>query len=125
MENGILAILKMLASDGSSGVELYSIIAIIIFLLVYRYFIKPILTEAKRCISVMESQNSSIEEINDIISRLYDRVSTLKITNDENFKVNQLKIDETQKDINEMKNILSQFKGAMMYNSRMFNKELI
>lgn len=125
MESAILGILKELAGDDMSGMQFYSIIALIVFLIVYKYFAKPAQTEIKRIVSVITEQNKNIDNLNTIIERLDVNIASLKKSSDEDFKVNQVKIDDTQNDINEIKDILSQFKGAMMYNSRVFNKELI
>lgn len=125
METAVLAILKSLAGDNIDGMQFWIIIGIIIFLLLYKYFIKPMMTEAKRIIDVINTQNKNIQDLNKVVERMDERVGELKVSSDEGFTVNQLKIDEAQRDIAEMKSILSQFKGAMLYNSRLFNKELI
>lgn len=125
METAVLAILKSLAGDNIDGMQFWIIIGIIIFLLLYKYFIKPMMTEAKRIIDVINTQNKNIQDLNKVVERMDERVGELKVSSDEGFIVNQLKIDEAQRDIAEMKSILSQFKGAMLYNSRLFNKELI
>lgn len=124
MEIEILKILKELAGDDVTSMQFYCILSVIVFLCIYKYFIKPILAESKRCITTIETQNKNIDELRSIIERLDKNVSELKKSSDEDYIVNQEKINQTKNDINEIKDILSQFKGAMMYNSRLFNKEL-
>jgi len=124
MESTILAIMKEIIGGNLTSVQFYIVCLIIILIIVYKYFIHPTIKEARRCISVIESQNRNLQNVNTIIERLDKNIGSLQKSTDEDFKINDLNITESQKDINEIKNILSQFQGALLYNSRIFNREL-
>jgi len=124
MEVAILDILKRLASPDSSTFEFVAILAIIFLLMLYKYIIQPFLLHVKAFNENMKTQTSNIVSMNTSLQRLETNIIALKDSSLINHNVNQVKIDESQKDINEIKGILAQFQGAMMYNARLFNREL-
>lgn len=124
MEVAIFDILKRLASPDSSSLEFFAIIAVLIFLMFYKYLVKPFLEHVKTFNETLAKQNTNISSMNTSLERLESNIIALKESSEINYSVNKVKIDESQRDINEMKSILSQFQGAMMYNARLFNREL-
>lgn len=120
----IINLLGKYIGPNSTPLQIFIISCLVIFSAVYKYFIKPTYIEIKRCSTVIDTQTKSIQSIGTVLERMETNLNLMKKCHDEDNKISDLKITEAQNDINEIKSILSQFQGALMYNARLFNKEL-
>lgn len=120
MEVFLAKAFESLFSGSYTAIEIFCITALAFIYLAYKFYVKPMINETSEVRVIIEEQQKTAENIKEILERLEKQVVNI-VDNDEFCTKSSVR---AQEDIEEIKKMLSQFQGAMMYNKQIFNREL-
>lgn len=128
MKEIVLGIIELLHSSGLNELGIITILLIILSSICFSAWfllIRPIRHDSSKIITSINDQIEHVQDLSDSIQDLETKITSIISTEKYNHEMHSDQIAAVHNDIDNIKQILAQFQGAMMYNSRLFNnKEL-
>lgn len=128
MEEIAVGFINLMLRSGISetGILIFLLALIVVICIsIWLFVIKPIKQQSKQLADSIDNQTSHIDDLHSSIDKLEVKINNIIENSNKVSLIQKEQLTDVHKDIDNIKQILSQFQGALLYNSRLFNnKEL-